>query len=56
MRTGGVLLDGTTLKRRQKLDLRMRRVGFGVEGEGCSLDLQRGYEESEQLLRTVHRI
>lgn len=56
LRTGG----GTTarwLKPEQKPDLRMRRVVLGLMGRGgCRLDPHRRCEESERLLRTVHRI
>lgn len=44
------------LKRGQKLDLRMRRMDLGLRGECCRFNLQKRYEESEQLLGTVHRI
>lgn len=44
------------LKQGQKLDLRMRGMNLGLKREGCRFNLQRRYEESEQLLGTVHRI
>lgn len=42
------------LKQGQRLDLRVQGGGLGVTGEGCGIDLQRRYDQSEQQLGSVH--